>query len=61
MIQAVIVVIRRQWKGRGVEEHRRALEDETDKKKDSALRHLLGGISPADTVIFNAVKIVFDF
>ena len=56
MIQAVIVVIRRQWKGRGVEEHRRALEDETDKKKDSPLR-----ISPADTVIFNAVKIVFDF
>ena len=56
MIQAVIVVIRRQWKGRGVEEHRWALEDETDKKKDSPLR-----ISPADTVIFNAVKIVFDF
>ena len=32
MIGAVIVVIRRQRKGRGVKEHRRALEDETHEK-----------------------------
>ena len=38
MIGAVIVVIRRQRKGRGVKEHRRALEDETDTKKDSPLQ-----------------------
>ena len=38
MIEAVILVIRRQRKGRGVEEHRQALEDETDKKKDFPLK-----------------------
>ena len=38
MIEAVIVVIRRQRKGRGVKEHRRALEDKTDTKNDSPLK-----------------------